>query len=186
MIQFFNQTADEKSKIPDYSFCPYCGTGFRNNSTRKCLNCGFVQYKNPLPGVSVIVSDSEGSVLLGKRKNESDSWCLPCGFIELNENFLDAAHREVKEETGLDIEIDSIVNVVSNIINPKLETIVIVLLGKVIGGEMRAGDDLIELKWVDSDSLPKLSFAADDFIIKRYFQGSLDKLKVDERFTVRG
>ena len=183
MIQFFNQSGLDKTKMRDFRFCPYCGMKFKFGSDKSCEICGFKQYKNPLPGVSILISNSENQLLLGKRKNQSESWCLPCGFIETNENFLIAAHREVKEETGLEIHIDSIVNVVSNIINFELETFVVVLLANIAGGELIPGDDIVELKWIDSNHIPSLAFKADEFIINQYFNRKLEKLSVESIYA---
>ena len=183
MIQFFNQSEDEKTKLRDFAFCPFCGNRLPSESGSPCGTCGFVQYKNPLPGISVLIENPDRKLLVGKRKYQADSWCLPCGFIESNENFLTAAHREVKEETGLDIRIAGIVNVVSNIINPQLETLVIVLLAQVIGGVAEPGDDIVDLQWVDAQSIPRLAFQADAFIMDRYFQGGLKAIAVDRRYA---
>ena len=61
------------------------------------------------------------------------------GFIEYDEDFLTAALREVKEETGLDVEIRSLLSVVSNFLSPRLHTLAIVLLARVVGGELERG-----------------------------------------------
>jgi ADP-ribose pyrophosphatase YjhB (NUDIX family) len=112
-------------------------------------------------------------------------WGLPQGYIEFDEDFLTAAIREVKEETGLDVEIRSIVNVVSNLLSPGLQTLAIVLLAGVVGGELRAGDDLEALAWVPlSESLPEMAFEADEYIIERYRQAEYDwGLPVDSDFA---
>jgi ADP-ribose pyrophosphatase YjhB (NUDIX family) len=129
-----------------------------------------VQFSNPLPGV-VILIEKEGYVLLGKRGGGfgHGKWGLPQGYIEFDEDFLTAAVREVKEETGLDVEIQSILNVVSNLLTPMLHTLTIVLLASVVGGELDAGDDLAVLEWLPlSGPFPDMAFEADAYVIKRY------------------
>lgn len=74
-------------------------------------------------------------------------WRLPQGYVEFDEDFLSAAIREVKEETGLDVEIRSILNVVSNALSPRLHTLAIILLAGIRAGEPRPGDDLETLEW---------------------------------------
>jgi ADP-ribose pyrophosphatase YjhB (NUDIX family) len=117
---------------------------------------------------------------LGKRRGGfgGGKWCLPQGYIEFDENFLNAAIREVKEETGLDVEIRSILNVVSNQLSPRLHTLAIILLAGIVAGEPCAGDDLEVLEWVPlSGPLPEMAFEADERIIERYqktkFKGGL-------------
>ena len=154
-----------------------------NNS---CPGCDFIQYLNPLPCISVLIRNDLGQVLIGKRISGKKRWCLPCGFIEEGENFLVAAHREVKEETNLDISIESIVNVVTNEFS-QFQSLVVVLLAskssKSSGTEC-AGDDLSELQWVNEDYNPDiLEFKADRFIIGKYFTGELTGVRVDSRFS---
>ena len=116
--------------------------------------------------------EQDGQVLLGKRANGSflaGKWCLPGGFIEFDEDFICSAIREVKEETSLDIEIESIFNVSSNFLSPDLHTLVVTLAAKVSGGVPRPGDDIEALKWFQiSANLPDMAFPADKYIIKHY------------------
>ena len=112
-------------------------------------------------------------------------WCLPGGFIEYEEDFLSAAIREVKEETGLNVEIQSILSVVSNFLAANLHTLVVVLEATVTAGQANAGDDIIELGWYSpADDLPTMAFGADRHIIERYWQTKLKGVPVDPAFAV--
>lgn len=150
-----------------------------------CPTCGTVHYRNPLPGVVTFVCQDD-KVLVGKRGPESfrsGYWCLPGGFIEFGEDFLTAGLREVREETGLLLEIPSILNVYSNFLSDRLQTLVIVLRGSVIGGTPTPGDDLVELDWVSpSGSLPPLAFASDGYVIRNFGQGDPAGIPADRRF----
>ena len=131
--------------------------------------------------------EKDGFVLLGKRKGAygEGKWGLPQGYIEFDESFLSAAIREVKEETGLDVEIRSILNVVSNLLSPRLHTLAIILLASFKTGEPRAGDDVETLEWVPlSGPLPEMAFEADEHIIARYQKMKLEGgLPVDPNFA---
>jgi ADP-ribose pyrophosphatase YjhB (NUDIX family) len=106
------------------------------------------------------------------------------GFIESDEDFLTAAIREVKEETNLDVEICSIISVVSNFLLPSLHTLAIILLARVVDGEPRAGDDLQTLEWVPLlGPLPEMAFEADAHIIERYGRTRLKGAPVDPDFA---
>ena len=178
-------------KLGQYKFCPFCGTELApkekgGKQRPACPTCGFVHFRNPTPGVVVLI-DHEETVLLGKRKGGfgKGKWGLPQGYIEFGEDFLTAAIREVKEETGLDVEIRSILNVVSNLLSPTLHTLAIVLLAGVVAGEPCAGDDLETLEWVPlAGPLPDMAFEADEWIIERYQQtGPAGGLPVDPAFA---
>jgi len=170
-------------------YCPRCGRSLATGQgaeTRRCPACGFTDYKNPLPGVVVLIEE-QGRVLLGRRgprSFEPGRWCLPGGFIEYAEDFLSAAIREVREETGLRVEIRSLLSVVSNFLAEELHTLVVVLLGRVAGGQPRAGDDLEELQWFPLEGpLPPMAFQADRHIIERYHRTRLSGAPVDPRYA---
>ena len=174
-----------------YRYCPICGSGLEgtDNGGRqrpRCADCGWVHHVNPFPGVAVLVHD-EGRILIGRRRKGGygqDHWCLPGGFIEFEENFLTAAKREVEEETGLLVAIESVVNVTCNYLAPWLHTLAVVLLANVTGGEAAAGDDIVQLRWLSpDDALPEMAFEADAYIIERYRAGQLVHLPVDQAFA---
>lgn len=169
--------------IEKLRYCPACGTEcvLQPESDRLrpvCPKCGLVQYRNPSPAVSVLIIDG-GKILLGKRADwnfEGEKWCLPCGFIEFDEDFLTAGCREVREETGLEVAITGIINVAHNFFNEGLHTLVVVLAAQVRGGVLQPNDDLTELRWFGPDEqLPDLAFEADRILIDYYRQGKLTR-----------
>jgi len=92
-------------------YCPNCGNicveindgGIKRNG---CQKCNYINYKNPYPCISVLIINKENKVLLGKRHKDSiypEKWCMPCGYMEYDESFREAAIREIKEEVGLTI-----------------------------------------------------------------------------------
>ena len=188
---FTAQNAHDTDHRGQFRHCPFCGapleSRMKGGRTRpSCPECGFVQFRNPAPGV-VVVIEKDGKVLLGRRRGGfgKGKWGLPQGYIEFDENFLTAAIREVKEETGLDVEVHSILNVVSNQLTPELHTLAIVLLAHVVAGEPSAGDDVDVLQWASlSEPLPDMAFEADRIIIERYRKVDYRKgLPIDPDFT---
>jgi len=173
-----------------FKHCPFCGTplALKEKGGRQrpaCPNCRFVQFRNPAPGTVVLI-EKDGQVLLGRRSRGygAKKWGLPMGFIEFDEDFLSAAIREVKEETGLDVEIRSILSVVSNFLSPGLHTLAIVLLARVVGGELCAADDLEAVAWFPlSGPLPEMAFEADAHICERYYRMQLEGAPVDPGYA---
>src|SRR5277367_6632606 len=99
--------------------CARCGNVLAppaDGNGRRCTGCGQVSYRNATPAVSVLVVEGD-RIVLGRRAPSAfrgGQWCLPCGFVDWDEDFLAAGRREVLEESGLAVSINSIVSVVSN------------------------------------------------------------------------
>ncbi|MBU0495309.1 MAG: NUDIX domain-containing protein [Chloroflexi bacterium] len=113
-------------------------------------------------------------VLLGKRGGEpgQGTWSLPSGYIEYEDDFLTTAIREVKEETGLDVAVEAVINVVSSFVTPRFHFLGIYVVARVVGGELQAGDDLAAVAWYPvSGPLPEMGFEEDVSIIEMYAQG---------------
>jgi len=184
MKQFFDQTDSGMVAPFRFKWCPRCATRLPDDGPVRCSQCGFTQYHNPLPGVSVLIRNRNNQVLVGRRRATPELWALPCGFIESDENFLQAAHREVWEETSLRIRVLSVINVVSNVIHEELESIVIVLLAEpATEAPGSPGDDMVELRWVTEATVPSLAFDADRFLISEYYRTTLAEIEVDPRYA---
>jgi len=78
---------------------------------------------------------------LGKRGGHpgKGTWSLPSGYIEYEDDFLTTAIREMKEETGLDVEVSSIINVVSSFVAPGFHFLGIYVVAHVVGGGVGGG-----------------------------------------------
>ena len=191
LFQVFTTSSPWAANNRRMRHCPTCGHRFADTrlgtfERQRCDRCGFVHYLNPTPGITIILRSPEGRALIGKRAPTArygGRWCLPGGYIEYEESFIDTAHREVLEETGLEITVRGIVNVVSNHLDDCHHTLVIVLLGDVVGGREAPGDDLTELKWIDRDQHAGMDYAfeADKRILDGYFESDLALLPVDWR-----
>lgn len=174
-----------------FTFCPYCGEYLTMSEKLgvkrpKCSPCGFIQYVNPTPAV-VVVIEKDGHILLGRRKSTSQykpsHWSLPGGFIEFGESYLEAAHREVQEETGLTIELNSIVNVASNFFTKRIQTLGVAVSAHILSGTPVPGDDVVELQWHNlAEKLPNMAFEVDIFTLKKYSMSREDELSIDPRY----
>lgn len=77
----------------------------------RCPRCGTIvqPYRNPVPTVDIIIEirdqTGQAGIVLIERKNPPPGWALPGGFVDYGESLEEAAVREAKEETGLDVEL---------------------------------------------------------------------------------
>jgi ADP-ribose pyrophosphatase YjhB (NUDIX family) len=125
-------------------------------------------------GVAVIVFNKDGQILLGRRNGSySGLWCIPCGYVEYDEDVFDAAAREFKEETNLDIKINGVYTVQSNFHNPETHTVGIWFMAEVTGGELKAQADLDEVGYFDLAAPPELAFPTDSLVIES-LRGKVD------------
>jgi ADP-ribose pyrophosphatase YjhB (NUDIX family) len=66
-----------------------------------------------VPSTTAVVTDDQDRIVLIRRR-DNDLWALPGGGMELGESIVDTAVREVKEETGLDVEVTGLIGVYTN------------------------------------------------------------------------
>jgi len=129
--------------------------------------------RNPLPTVDIIIEINEGVVLI-KRKNPPEGWALPGGFVDYGESLENAAIREAKEETGLDIRIIRQFHTYSDPSrDPRHHTISTVFIAKANGLPV-AGDDAANAKIFNKFNLPeKIAFdhrnILEDYFKRRYW-----------------
>jgi len=161
----------------ELTYCPYCAGPFERREADGrmrlvCTSCGEVYYQNPLPAATALVVNGCGQLLLGKRSVEPalGQWCLPGGFVEVNETMEQAALRELREETGLDAERGHFIGCFYQnsiyyggviIFGYRIET---------VRGEPTAGDDMQELRYYSFDSLPPIAFESHRRLIELFRQ----------------
>jgi 8-oxo-dGTP diphosphatase len=114
----------------------------------------------PLVGVGAVIVQA-GRVLLARRGNEplKGHWTLPGGLLELGESLSDGVMREVREETGLNVEVVELIELVDRIHRLKEDQgarvryhyVIADYLCRVVGGQLQAASDADAVRWVERE-----------------------------------
>lgn len=155
-----------------YSYCPLCSTplvekSIYNALRSTCPKCGFILFLEPKV-VTVVVVQYEGKFLLGRRNmNPSKGmWSFFGGYVERGEKVEEAAVREVKEETNLDVQLEGLIGLYSERDNPH---IVIAyrasLIKNDISGLAAQPEEVSEIAFFPLKDFPPLAFPVDQQIL---------------------
>ncbi|MCD6525413.1 MAG: NUDIX hydrolase [Desulfuromonas sp.] len=121
-----------------------------------CPNCQtpVKHYRNPFPTVDIIIRQRQQVVLI-ERKNEPYGWALPGGFVDYGESLEQAACREAREETGLQLEkLQQFRAYSAPDRDPRHHTISMVFSAEGVG-TLCSGDDAADARLFPLDQLPQ-------------------------------
>ena len=95
--------------LEKFKYCPVCGSSHfevNNFKSKKCQDCGFTYYGNPCSATAAFIVNDKQEMLVVRRAKEpaKGTLDLPGGFVDMGETVEQGMRREIKEETGLDIE----------------------------------------------------------------------------------
>lgn len=123
-----------------------------------CSQCGQAVevYSNPVPTVDIVIASPGRGVVLVKRRNEPFGWALPGGFVDYGESVEQAAVREAREETGLDVRLQELLGVWSAPErDARLHTISTVFVACADDPDaVRGGDDAALARFFPLEQLP--------------------------------
>ena len=150
----------------ELNYCPRCGHALEDREAfghvrRVCPACGLIVFRDHKVAAGVLV-EHEGRVLLVRRrmKPREGMWTFPAGFVEFDEDPAKAAVRECREETGLEIEVTGLLDVIAGREHERGADIVIIYCARLAGGELSAGDDVDKAGFFAPGKLPPLAFRA--------------------------
>ena len=106
--------------------------------------------------ISGVITDDHGRVLLIRRR-DNQRWEPPGGVLELDETIHDGLRREIREETGLDVEPEALTGVYKNM--PR-GIIALVFRCKITGGHLAANDEATAFRWADQADIRQLTSEA--------------------------
>lgn len=156
-------------------YCTRCATTMITREVggrprRVCPACRHIHFVEPKVGVGALVQDEQGRVLLVKRAvpPEQGKWALPAGYVDPDEHPRLAAARETLEETGLVVEIRSLVEVYHNPPARGGASIFILYRAVMTGGVLAAADDVSAADFFPLANVPDdLAFASTREILQR-------------------
>ena len=160
-----------------FKFCPLCRhylrkTRAEGHTRLVCRECGWVDYKNPLPVAVCAAINDRGGILITKRNLEPgiNKWALPGGFVESDENPEKACLRELKEETGVKGEINRLTGVYLQKTRKYGSILVIGYVVRVLEENISLNSELKEAKFVDPKGLPYIPFLTHRKIIEEAYE----------------
>jgi ADP-ribose pyrophosphatase YjhB (NUDIX family) len=162
-----------------YRFCPRCGGALERRELKStepmrpvCTSCGFVFYLDPKIAVGTIIQTANDRLVLVRRAIEPGygKWVFPGGYVDRGETLTSAAIREAREECGLDVRLDNLVNVYSY---PGRAPVIIVYAATAIGGTLCMDDECLEAAELDRTAIPwtDLAFRSTHEALRDYLQG---------------
>jgi len=149
----------------EFNYCPTCGHSLEvkqafGRTRHFCPSCDRIIFREHKVAAGVLV-EHEGQVLLVRRRlnPRRGLWSLPAGFVDFDEAPTEAARRECREETGLDVEPIDLLDVFAGKGRGDAD-IIIVYRARWAGGELRAADDVDRVGFFAPEDLPPLAFPA--------------------------
>jgi ADP-ribose pyrophosphatase YjhB (NUDIX family) len=143
-----------------WQYCPRCRTELERGEGRvTCPSCGFAGYASSVPTASALLEDGAGRLLLARRAVDPNAgrWDLPGGYLEEGEHPLDGLRRELREETGLEIEPGELLGIWMDTYGDAPDanaTLNLYWLARIVEGEPAPADDVAELRWFAREELP--------------------------------
>ncbi len=169
--------AHEHQHHPEFRFCPRCGGRLGRRRLKPqgpehlvCQACTFIFYEDPKVSACTIPR-LDGKIVLLRRGIEPayGKWVFPGGFMDRGESVEEAAVRETWEEVNLKVQIQELLNVYSYSGYP---VVVIVYVADVVGGELWAQDEALEVRAFAPEEIPwqDLAFPSTQDALREYLK----------------
>ena len=173
-----------------YRFCPRCGGPLERRLLKiteperpVCAGCGFVFYLDPKIAVGTIIKrsgDRRDRLVLVRRAIEPGygRWVFPGGYVDRGEPLMTAAIREAREECGLEVRLDGLVNIYSY---PGRTPVIVVYAATAVGGTLCVDEECLETAEFDAVAIPwdNLAFRSTHDALQDYLAGILHPVRGD-------
>jgi len=143
-----------------FRFCPVCGGTLETRIVKTadperlvCARCTFVFYLDPKLAVGTIILDERNRIVLVRRAIDPGygKWVFPGGYVDRGEPVQVAAVREAREETGLEVTLDRLVNIYSY---SGRTPVIVVYAATMTGGRLECDDEGLEARFFEPSDLP--------------------------------
>ena len=165
---------------PSYRFCPVCGAALeprvlKTTEPKRLVctsaSCGFVFYLDPKIAVGTVIRMQDGKIVLVRRAIEPGygKWVFPGGYVDRGEEVTLAAIREAREESGLDVILDGLIDIYSY---AGRTPIIVVYAATYVGGDLAVDDEGLEARAFAPDEIPweELAFRSTFEALKDYLR----------------
>jgi ADP-ribose pyrophosphatase YjhB (NUDIX family) len=162
----------------EYSFCPKCGGALESRLLKAsdparlvCDQCQFVFFLDPKVAACAIIHEPGGIVLLQRAIEPGyGKWVFPGGYVDRGETVADAAVREAKEETNLEVRLVSLLGVYSYRHSP---VVIVVYVAEAVGGLLKAADEALDVRLFGLEAIPwgDLAFPSTHEALRQYIEG---------------
>jgi 8-oxo-dGTP diphosphatase len=169
----------------DYRFCARCGGKLASRMLKQgeplrlvCGDCGFIFYLDPKVAACTICM-VDGGIVLARRGIEPElgKWVFPGGFVDRGEAVAAAAVRETQEEVNLRVSLLGILDAYSF---PGSDIVVVVYAADVVGGELKACDECVEVRTFAPEAIPwdELAFPSTRAALRDYLRRFFPRVRV--------
>lgn len=164
-----------------YRYCPRCGHALERRLLKAgeperlvCPACSFIFYIDPKIAVGTIIRVMSGRLVLVRRAIDPGygKWVFPGGYVDRGETLITAAVREAREECGLDVRLDGLVNIYSY---AGRTPVIVVYAATAIGGTLAVDDECLETAEFDALAIPwtELAFRSTEEGLRDFLAGLL-------------
>jgi len=139
--------------LTGWRHCPRCASELVGREGHvECAKCEFVQYAKSAPAVAALVVDDAGRMLLARRAHDPDAglWDVLGGFLDEGEHPLDGLRRELREETGAEVEPSEFLGAHLDTYGDESSSTSVLNLvweARIVSGDPAPADDVAELRW---------------------------------------
>ena len=162
-----------------YRFCLRCGAELERRRIKPteperpvCPRCGFILYLDPKIAVGTIIATDDRRLVLVRRAIEPGygKWVFPGGYVDRGEPLTAAAIREAREECGLDVRLDALVNIYSY---QGRTPIIVVYAATALGGTLSVDEEGLETAGFEAAAIPwgDLAFRSTHEGLRDYLDG---------------